>query len=133
MTPLPPADCISLFLQQAQRLSIEVRWTRDGMTQLDAAYHARPGEPGLILLHDRTPRPDAQKICTLLTHEMVHVLQHWKGNLEALPPLGWPVHNAPPGRNLSRQEQEAYTAQIQPNMVLNSVRLLKPVSTQLSP
>lgn len=133
MTPLPPADCIHHFLHQAQRLGVEVRWARDGMNQLDAAYHARPGAPGLLLLHDRTPRPDPQKICTLLAHEMVHVLQHWKGDLKATPPLGWQLHSAPSGRQLSLQEQEAYSAQSEPKRVLEALQSLNPVSPQHSP
>ena len=126
MIPLPPAECVSRFLQEAQRLGIEVRWASEGMTNLDAAYHARPGAPGVLLLHDSTPRPGPQQLCTLLAHEMVHVLQHWKGELQATPPLGWPVNGAPPGRRLSPQQAEAYTAQNDPAKVLKAVTSLQP-------
>lgn len=126
MTPLPPAQCVNNFLQEAQRLGIEVRWAKDGMDHLDASYSAFPSAPGLVTLHDRTPRPGLQKLCTLLAHEMVHVLQHWQGNLTAMPPLGWPTDGAPPNRKLSRQEAEAYTAQKNPRMVLKAVKKLTP-------
>lgn len=43
--PLPPTECVTRFLQEAQRLGIEVRWTNTGITNLDAAYHALPGAP----------------------------------------------------------------------------------------
>ena len=132
-TPLPPMECVNMFLQQAQRLGIEVRWTREGMHSLDAAYHALPGAPGRILLRDRNPRPRPEQVCTLLSHEMVHVLQHWKGALNALPPLGWPRGGAPTGRRLSLQEQEAYTAQSQPLRVLRAVTQLKRVVPKNSP
>ena len=131
--PLPPVQCVDNFLQQAVRLGIEVRWTREGMHDLDAAYHALPGVPGKIMLHDRDPRPTTAKLCTLLSHEMVHVLQHWKGKLNALPPLGWPRNGAPTGRNLSLQEQEAYTAQSKPRFVLHSVTQLKKIEPGNSP
>lgn len=126
-THLPPAECVSRFLQEAQRLGIEVRWTTDGMTNLDAAYHARPGAPGLVLLRDGPRHPGPQQLCTLLAHEMVHVLQHWKGNLKATPPLGWPVNGAPQGQRLSPQQAEAYTAQAEPAKVLKAITSLKPV------
>jgi len=125
--PLPPAECVTRFLQEAQRLGIEVRWITAGMTNLDAAYQALPGAPGLILLRDSPQRPGPQQLCTLLAHEMVHVLQHWKGNLKATPPLDWPVTGAHQGRRLSPQQAEAYTAQAEPAKVLKAITSLKPV------
>ena len=127
MIPLPPAECVSRFMQESQRLGIEVRWTSEGMTNLDAAYLARPEEPGVIKLRDSPQRPKPKQLCTLLAHEMVHVLQHWKGNLRAVPPLGWPVDGAPQGRQLSTQEAEAYTAQSTPAKVLKAVSSLQPI------
>ena len=125
--PLPPAECVSRFLQQSQRLGIEVQWASEGMTDLDAAYLARPGAPGVVKLKDSPQRPGPQQLCTLLAHEMVHVLQHWKGNLRAVPPLGWPVSGAPQGRRLSPQEAEAYTAQATPAKVLKALSSLQPI------
>ena len=126
--PLPPAECVTRFLQEAQRLGIEVRWTNTGITNLDAAYHALPGAPGVIVIHDHPQRPGPQELCTLLAHEMVHVLQHWKGNLRATPALGWPINGAPQGRQLSSQQAEAYTAQSDPAKVLKAVSSLQPVN-----
>ena len=127
MTPDAADACITNFLREADRLGVTVRWVKEGMTGRDAAYVAPPGVPGEIHLFDATPRPTASALCTLLSHEMVHVLQHWKGNLRAVPPLGWPVDGAPQGRILSRQQREAYTAQEHPEMVLDAVRALRPV------
>lgn len=128
MIPFPATECVNQFQYQADRLGVEIRWTKKSMQQLDAAYHAFPGKPGLILLYDRKPRPTAKQICTLLSHEMVHVLQHWKGELKSLPPLGWPRDSVPSGRNLSVQEEEAYTAQKRPLKVLKAIIQLTPVS-----
>ena len=126
-----PADiCVSSFLNEANRLGVGVRWERE-MINLDAAYVALPGRPGEILLYERSPRPNNQQLCTLLTHEMVHVLQHWKGKLKATPALGWPVDRAPEGRNLSLQEREAYTAQSDSKKVLKAVRSLKAIIPKL--
>ena len=125
--PLPPAECVTRFMQESQRLGIEVQWTSEGMTDLDAAYDARPGAPGVVKLKDSPQRPGQKQLCTLLAHEMVHVLQHWKGNLRAVPPLGWPVDGAPQGRRLSLQEAEAYTAQATPAKVLKAVTSLQPI------
>jgi len=133
ITPMPPEECINKFLQQAHRLGIEVRWASEGMNKLDASYQAFPGTPGLIVLHDRDTRPSPKQICTLLSHEMVHVLQHWKGKMKALVPLGWPRNSAPSDRKLSVQEQEAYTAQNDPRQVLRAVTQLKPVVSHGSP
>lgn len=130
---LPPSACVANFLQQAERLGIEVRWRRDDMHQLDAAYHAYPDAPGRIDLQDRDPRPSQKELCTLLSHEMVHVLQHWKGRWKAIPPLGWARNGAPSGRRLSLQEQEAYTAQEYPQQVFKAVKELYPNLNQLSP
>ena len=86
MTQLPADQCITSFLQEADRLGVGVRWKKE-MTNLDAAYVAPPGRPGEILLYDRSPRPSKPELCTLLAHEMVHVLQYWEGNLNAPPQL----------------------------------------------
>ena len=124
MIPILADQCVTTFLNEANRLGVAVRWEKK-MTKLDAAYVALPGRPGEILLFDRAPRPGKPELCTLLAHEMVHVLQHWKGNLRATPPLGWPVDGAPKGRILSLQQREAYTAQENPAKVLKAVRALK--------
>ena len=105
MIPLPPAECVSRFIQESQRLGIDVRWTNEGMTNLNAAYLARPGTPGVIKLTDGPHRPGA-----------------------ATPPLGWPKDGAPEGRQLSPQEAEAYKAQSTPAKVLRAISKLQPVN-----
>ena len=126
MTFLTAPECVTAFIEQADRLGIQIRFTADKMINLDAAYHALPGKPGYILLTETQPMPNLEKQCRLLTHEMVHVLQHWKGELKAVPPLGWPQDGAPPGRQLSSQEREAYTAEKYPMKVFEAIKKLRP-------
>ena len=133
MNDLPPDECVTRFIQQAQRLGIEIKLTSNGMSRLNAAYHAFNDRPGLILIKDSNLQQNSKKICTLLAHEMVHVLQHWHGQLKAVPPLGWPIEKSPPGRHLSRQEREAYAAQNNPQKVLRAVENLRPIPIQDSP
>lgn len=121
---IPAELCVENFLQEAQRLGLDVRWQSEGMQNLNASYHATPGQPGKIFLARRAQKPSQVELCTLLSHEMVHVLQHWAGDLHATPPLGWPTDGAPPKRKLSRQEREAYTAQNFPGRVLKAIRAL---------
>ena len=124
---IPAELCVENFLQEAQRLGVAVRWQNKGMHNLDAAYHATPGRPGTIFLTRKAKQQPTQvELCTLLSHEMVHVLQHWAGDLHATPPLGWPTNGVPQGRKLSKQEAEAYTAQNHPARVLKEVRALLP-------
>jgi len=122
--------CVENFLKEAERLGVEVRWQNEGMYSLDAAYHATPGQPGKILLTRKAKKPSPVKLCTLISHEMVHVLQHWSGDLHATPPLGWPTNGSPAGRKLSRQEREAYTAQNDPGRILKAIRALRPPFNQ---
>lgn len=131
--PLPPEQCVQRFLDQAQRLGIAVQWQQPGRFKFDAVYYATPGTPGYIVLTQRTQQPDPKTVCTLLSHEMVHVLQHWKGNLKSLEPLGWPRNGAAVGEQRWAQEQEAYTAQTKARKVLRAVGRLQPVQDQDSP
>ena len=131
--PLPPKDCIHLFEQQAERLGIAIQWQKSSQFKFDAAYFALPGSPGHIVLTERDPMPSPKKICTFLSHEMVHVLQHWKGKFDALEPLGWPRDGEAVGDQKWAQEQEAYTAQSQPRKVLKALTQLKPIGQQGSP
>ena len=130
---LPPEQCVQAFLDQAQRLGIAVQWKQQEPAKFDAAYVATPGTPGYIILTETSPQPDPQTICTLLSHEMVHVLQHWKGKFHSVEALGWPRNGAAVGKHRWAQEQEAYTAQEHPRKVLRAVSQLEPVLTQDSP
>ncbi|WP_036914028.1 MULTISPECIES: hypothetical protein [unclassified Prochlorococcus] len=97
--------CVENFLKEAERLGVEVRWQNESMHSLDAAYHATPGQPGEILLTRKAKKPSPVELCTLISHEMVHVLQHWSGDLHATPLLCWPTNGSSAGRKLSRQER----------------------------
>jgi hypothetical protein len=135
LNTLPPAQCVALLLAQADRLGVEVRWhpQRDAAA-IQALYEAPPGRPGLLILHAPPPTVgDANALCTLITHEMVHVLQHWHGRLQAVLPLGWPTDGAAAReRQLSIHEAEAFTAQERPEHVLQALQELpSPVDTQL--
>jgi hypothetical protein len=61
------------------------------------------------------------------------VLQHWRGQLQELTPLGWPTINAQGGRGLSPHEAEAYSNQTDPMRVLEALRKLKPPAQGLTP
>ena len=131
--PLPPEQCIQAFLDQAQRLGIAVQWKQQEPARFNAAYVATPGTPGYIILTETSPQPDPKTICTLLSHEMVHVLQHWKGRFHSVEALGWPRDGAAVGEHRWAQEQEAYTAQEHPRKVLRAISRLQPVQTQNYP
>ena len=127
---LPPAQCVDLLLAQADRLGVEVRWHQSsGTSAMQAVYQAPPGRPGLLILHAPPPPVgDANALCTLVTHEMVHVLQHWHGRLQAVLPLGWPTDGAAAReRQLSIHEAEAFTAQERPEHVLQMLHGLSSV------
>lgn len=129
MHALPPDQCVALFLAQAHRLGVEVRWmpTANGGSA-EGNYQAQPGRPGLLELRTAAPALPTPGLCRLLTHEMVHVLQHWQGQLKAVLPLGWPIDGpAAVGRSLSPHEAEAFTAQEQPERVLRALQRLKPL------
>ena len=126
MEALPAHQCVGELVAEAQRLGVEVRWQPRTSLKADAVYYAPPGRPGLLVIRAGESAPANAEICTLLSHEMVHVLQHWNGRLQAITPLGWPTDEAPPHRTLSRHEAEAYTAQKHPLRVLKAVRELHP-------
>ena len=129
MQDLPPQQCISRMLNQANRLGVEVL-TMPQTTGQPAVgfYQAAPGRPGRIDLHTSDATPPIT-LCRLLTHEMVHLLQHWKAGFNAVLPLGWPIDGeATKGRSLSLHEAEAFTAQERPCKVLKALNQLNPVS-----
>jgi len=62
---------------------------------------------------------------------MVHVLQHWHADFKAVLPLGWPQDGPiTQERKLSAHEAEAFTAQDKPQIVLQALKQLVPVSSQ---
>ena len=132
MHELPPEACISHLLHQADRLGVEVRWLPISESQMpQGLYQANPDRPGVIELRTGTDPAPSPALCQLLSHEMVHVLQHWNANFKAVLPLGWPQDGPiTQGRKLSAHEAEAFTAQDKPQIVLEALKQLAPVSSQ---
>ena len=134
METLPADLCITRLNQQAERLGVEVRtFERKPSETVVGYYVAKPGEPGHIELHTHSTTAP-KKLCQLLTHEMVHVLQHWHADWKAVLPLGWPTNGtAAQQRRLSPHEAEAFTAQDQPRKVLQALKQLAPVPANANP
>ena len=132
MHELPPEACINHLLHQADRLGVEVRWLPVNESQMpQGLYQAQPDRPGVIELRTGTSPAPSPALCRLITHEMVHVLQHWHADLKAVLPLGWPQDGLiTQQRKLSAHEAEAFTAQDQPQIVLDALKVLVPVSSQ---
>ncbi|WP_114990315.1 hypothetical protein [Synechococcus sp. UW179A] len=129
MPELPPQQCITRMLNQADRLGVEVHTIQQQPSRPAVGfYFAKPGRPGRIDLHTSDTTSPITK-CRLITHEMVHLLQHWHAGFRAVLPLGWPVDGeATEGRSLSPHEAEAFTAQEQPRKVLRALKKLNPIS-----
>ena len=128
LPPLPPGECITTLIAEANRLGVDVRWqTQPEATAPSGTYVALPGKPGYMNLQAANQTPPSPSVCRLLAHEMVHVIQHWHANFEAVLPLGWPVNkNVLPKGGVSLHEAEAFTAQWHPRRVIKAVRALKP-------
>ena len=116
---------MNLLLAQAERLGVAVSWQPQPATGPEAAYQAPPGQPGLLVIRTDQPETATPALCRLLSHEMVHVLQHWRGNLQAITPLGWPTDAAPAERQLSIHEAEAYSNQNNPSKILEALQQLQ--------
>ena len=129
---LPPGECITTLLAEADRLGVDVRWQQQPeataiATQPSGTYVALPGKPGYMNLKAANQTPPSPSVCRLLAHEMVHVVQHWHADFEAVLPLGWPINkNLLPEEGVSLHEAEAFTAQWQPRRVIKAVKALKP-------
>ena len=125
---LPPGECITTLLSEADRLGVDVRWQQQPeATEPSGTYVALPGQPGYVNLQAANQHPPTPSVCRLLAHEMVHVIQHWHGNFEAVLPLGWPVNKKRlPSEEVSLHEAEAFTAQWHPRRVISALRALKP-------
>ena len=121
---------MNLLLAQAERLGVQVSWQPQPATGPEAAYQAPPGQPGLLMIRAGVAAAGrlaaaTPALCMLLSHEMVHVLQHWRGNLQAITPLGWPTDAAPAERQLSIHEAEAYSNQNNPQRILEALQQLQ--------
>ena len=104
-----------LLLQVGRKLGIAVRQGSPELEGKDASYRALHGRPGVITIK---PRPMAPAVrCQLITHEFIHVLQHFGARLRGVEPLGWPLSPGERSRFGSLQEAEAYAYQNQPALV----------------
>ena len=125
---LPPGECITTLLAEADRLGVDVRWQlQPESAQPSGNYTALPGKPGYMTLQAAEQRNTDPRVCRLLAHEMVHVIQHWQANFVAVLPLGWPVDKSRlPRDKVSPHEAEAFTAQWQPRRVIKALNELEP-------
>ena len=125
---LPPGECITTLLAEADRLGVDVRWQQQPEpAEPSGTYTALPGKPGYVTLQAPEQRNTDPRVCRLLAHEMVHVIQHWQANFQAVSPLGWPVDKSRlPRERVSTHEAEAFTAQWQPRRVIKALNELEP-------
>ena len=100
------------LLREGQRLGVTVVPGEPELPGKDATYRAEHGHLGTITLRQR-PMSDEVR-CLLISHEFIHVLQHLHGDLNGVPPLGWPTRHPDP----VVQEAEAYGHQNRAGYVL---------------
>ena len=100
------------LLQQGRRLGITVVSGEPELPGKDASYRAMPGQLGTITFKQRPMAAEVR--CKLISHEFIHVLQHLHGDLNGVPPLGWPTSHPDP----VVQEAEAYGHQNRAGYVL---------------
>lgn len=111
------------LLQEASRLGIQVIQDVPELPGKDASYRAIHGRPGVILI---SPRPmGASTRCQLITHEMIHVLQHFNRSLKGVDPIGLGTTAAEASRHSQPQEAEAYSNQNKPLKILELLQRLK--------
>lgn len=97
------------LLLQAQRIGVAVRAGSPELPGKDASYRAEHGRLGTITLKQRPMSAEVR--CLLISHELIHVLQHLHGGLKGVPPLGWGTSSEQLHRFGSAQEAEAYAHQ----------------------
>ena len=111
------------LLQEVSRLGIQVIQGVPELPGKDASYRAIHGRPGIILI---SPRPmGASTRCQLITHEMIHVLQHFNRSLKGVDPIGLGTTAAETSRHSQPQEAEAYSNQNKPLKILELLQRLK--------
>ncbi len=97
------------LLRQGQRLGLLVRKGKPEMVGKDATYRAEHGRLGTITLKQRPMSAEVR--CMLISHEFIHVLQHFNGDLKGVEPLGWSASAQEIKRFGDIQEAEAYRYQ----------------------
>ena len=121
-----PALADALLLQ-AQRIGVAVRAGSPELPGKDASYRAEHGRLGTITLRQRPMSAEVR--CLLISHELIHVLQHWHGELKGVPPLGWSFTTEQLQRFGSVQEAEAYGHQHQAGHVLQLLQSVPATAT----
>ena len=97
------------LLRQGQRLGLLVRKGKPEMAGKDATYRAEHGRLGTITLKQRPMSTEV--CCMLISHELIHELQHFNGYLKGVEPLGWGALAQEIKRFGEIQEAEAYRYQ----------------------
>ena len=125
----PPGDRITCkqnpkldqaLVLEGQRLGVRVVAGVPELAGKDATYRAEHGRLGTITLKQRPMSAEVR--CLLISHELIHVLQHLTAELKGVPPLGWDVTHQGVQRFGSIQEAEAYRHQNHAGHVLQMLR-----------
>ena len=105
---------------EGQRLGVRVVAGVPELAGKDATYRGEHGRLGTITLKQRPMSAEVR--CMLISHELIHVLQHLSADLKGVPPLGWDVSHQGVQRFGSIQEAEAYRYQNHAGHVLQLLR-----------
>ncbi len=105
------------ILSVGNDLGVEVISGEPKLQGKDATYEAFYGKLGVIVIKYRLMAPET--FCQLVTHEFIHVLQHLKGELREVVPLGWSINVGDVQRYGSLEEAEAYIHQNYAGRVLD--------------
>jgi len=111
------------LLGEATRLGIQVFQGPAELAGKDASYRALHGRPGTITLSPRPMGPTTR--CQLITHEMIHVLQHFGRGLKGVDPIGLGSNPQESLRHPEPQEAEAYSHQNKPLLILQLLQRLR--------
>jgi hypothetical protein len=111
------------LLGEATRLGIQVFQGPAELAGKDASYRALHGRPGTITLSPRPMGPATR--CQLITHEMIHVLQHFGRGLKGVDPIGLGSNPQESLRHREPQEAEAYSHQNKPLLILQLLQRLR--------
>ena len=107
---------VNTILSLGERLGVNIQEGQPKLLNKDATYEAFPGQIGTIIVSNRTMTKATY--CMLITHEFVHVLQHLKGNLRKVIPLGWTLSYTQIYSHSSLLEAEAYAYQNSPMKII---------------
>ena len=99
-----------------ERLGVTIVKGQPKLPNKDATYEALPGQIGTIIVSNRAMTKETY--CMLITHEFIHVLQHLKGNLRKVIPLGWTLSYRQIYSHSNLLEAEAYAYQNSPMKII---------------